>query len=179
MTKHTPHNFTTRRLSTLLRNHLGGDWIISEEKSVELGKTWRPEPDIAVVRGPDDRYRLHDPTDDDIALIVEVADSKLANDIYCLTINPQGQVVVSGRGYIRVLLGGPGKAGRTLDFADAPRDGAMGLFWEKDDLYCVGDGGLAVSERLAGEVLSLPMHAYLDERTQDRIVAAVCHALDG
>ena len=45
--------------------------------------------------------------------------------------------------------------------------------------FPVGDGGLAVSERLAGEVLSLPMHAYLDERAQDRIVAAVCRALDG
>jgi dTDP-4-amino-4,6-dideoxygalactose transaminase len=45
--------------------------------------------------------------------------------------------------------------------------------------YPVGDGGLAVSEQLAGEVLSLPMHAYLDEPTQDRIVAAVRRALDG
>jgi dTDP-4-amino-4,6-dideoxygalactose transaminase len=45
--------------------------------------------------------------------------------------------------------------------------------------FPVGDGGLAVSERLAAEVLSLPMHAYLDERTQDRIVAAVRRALDG
>jgi dTDP-4-amino-4,6-dideoxygalactose transaminase len=45
--------------------------------------------------------------------------------------------------------------------------------------FPIGDGGLAVSERLAAEVLSLPMHAYLDERTQDRIVAAIRRALDG
>ena len=45
--------------------------------------------------------------------------------------------------------------------------------------YPVGDGGLAVTEQLAAEVLSLPMHAYLDEPTQDRIVAAVRRALDG
>ena len=38
-------------------------------------------------------------------------------------------------------------------------------------------GGLPVSERLAEEVISLPMHAYLDEPTQDRIVAAVRQAL--
>ena len=37
--------------------------------------------------------------------------------------------------------------------------------------------GLAVSERLADEVISLPMHAYLDEPTQDRIVDAVRRAL--
>jgi len=41
------------------------------------------------------------------------------------------------------------------------------------------DGGLAISEQLAAEVLSLPMHAYLDEPSQDRIVAALCRALDG
>src|SRR6185437_7394539 len=39
--------------------------------------------------------------------------------------------------------------------------------------YPVGEGGVAVSDRLAGEVISLPMHAYLDEPTQDRIMAAV------
>ena len=43
--------------------------------------------------------------------------------------------------------------------------------------YPVADGGLAVTERLAGEVISLPMHAYLDEPTQDRVVAAVRRAL--
>ena len=39
------------------------------------------------------------------------------------------------------------------------------------------DGGLPVSDRLADEVISLPMHAYLDEPTQDRIVSAVRNAL--
>jgi len=43
--------------------------------------------------------------------------------------------------------------------------------------YPVADGGLAVTEKLAGEVISLPMHAYLDEATQDRIVMAVRAAL--
>jgi dTDP-4-amino-4,6-dideoxygalactose transaminase len=43
--------------------------------------------------------------------------------------------------------------------------------------YPVADGGLPVSERLAEEVVSLPMHAYLDEPTQDRIIDAVQRAL--
>jgi dTDP-4-amino-4,6-dideoxygalactose transaminase len=43
--------------------------------------------------------------------------------------------------------------------------------------YPVAEGGLPVSERLADEVISLPMHAYLDEATQDRIIAAVVRAL--
>ncbi len=76
--------------------------------------------------------------------VVEWADSSLANDIYCLTVGPSGQVVVSGRGYVRQLVDekGAGKATRALDFAEAPRDGAMGLCWDGDDLYCMGDGGL-------------------------------------
>jgi dTDP-4-amino-4,6-dideoxygalactose transaminase len=45
--------------------------------------------------------------------------------------------------------------------------------------YPVAEGGLPVSEQLAEEVISLPMHAYLDEATQDRIVAAVVRALAG
>ena len=43
--------------------------------------------------------------------------------------------------------------------------------------YPVGQGGVAVSERLASEVISLPMHAYLDAPTQDRVVDAVRRAL--
>ena len=43
--------------------------------------------------------------------------------------------------------------------------------------YPVGDGGLAVSDRLAEEVISVPMHAYLEAPTQDRIVAAARRAL--
>jgi dTDP-4-amino-4,6-dideoxygalactose transaminase len=43
--------------------------------------------------------------------------------------------------------------------------------------FPVAEGGAPVSERLAEEVISLPMHAYLDEATQDRIIAAVRRAL--
>jgi dTDP-4-amino-4,6-dideoxygalactose transaminase len=43
--------------------------------------------------------------------------------------------------------------------------------------FPVVDGGVPVSERLADEVISLPMHAYLDPPVQDRIVEAVQRAL--
>jgi dTDP-4-amino-4,6-dideoxygalactose transaminase len=39
--------------------------------------------------------------------------------------------------------------------------------------FPVAEGGLPVSEELSGDVISLPMHAYLDEATQDRIIEAV------
>jgi dTDP-4-amino-4,6-dideoxygalactose transaminase len=43
--------------------------------------------------------------------------------------------------------------------------------------FPVAAGGVSVSERLSQDVISLPMHAYLDEPTQDRIVEAVRDAL--
>jgi dTDP-4-amino-4,6-dideoxygalactose transaminase len=43
--------------------------------------------------------------------------------------------------------------------------------------FPVAEGGVAVSERLSQEVISLPIHAYLDEPTQDRIIKAVRDAL--
>jgi putative heme-binding domain-containing protein len=76
--------------------------------------------------------------------VTEYADSQLANDIYCMTLDPKGRVVVSGRGYIKVLVedAKSGKATRAVEVAAGPRDGAMGLFWEGEWLYFTGDGGL-------------------------------------
>ena len=42
--------------------------------------------------------------------------------------------------------------------------------------YPVAGNGLPVSEQLSAEVVSLPMHAYLDEPTQDRIIKSVLAA---
>jgi dTDP-4-amino-4,6-dideoxygalactose transaminase len=43
--------------------------------------------------------------------------------------------------------------------------------------FPIAEGGAPVSERHAEEVISVPMHAYLDEVTQDRIIEAVRHSL--
>jgi len=45
--------------------------------------------------------------------------------------------------------------------------------------FPLADGGVPVSERLCDEVISLPMHAYLQESVQDRIIGAVRRALAG
>ena len=45
--------------------------------------------------------------------------------------------------------------------------------------FPVADGGLPVSDALAEEVISLPMHAYLERPVQDRIIDAVRRALAG
>lgn len=43
--------------------------------------------------------------------------------------------------------------------------------------FPVADGGLPVSESLSDDVISLPMHAYLDEASQERVIQAVRGAL--
>jgi len=43
--------------------------------------------------------------------------------------------------------------------------------------YPTVEGGLPVSERLSEDVISLPMHAYLDQAAQDRVIKAVRDAL--
>jgi dTDP-4-amino-4,6-dideoxygalactose transaminase len=43
--------------------------------------------------------------------------------------------------------------------------------------YPVVDGGLPICEALSADVISLPVHAYLDEVTQDRVIQAVRDAL--
>ena len=43
--------------------------------------------------------------------------------------------------------------------------------------FPAAEGGLQVSDQLAGEVISLPMHAYLEPAVQDRIIDAVRRTL--
>ena len=43
--------------------------------------------------------------------------------------------------------------------------------------FPLAEGGVPVSDRLAEEVLSLPVHAYLEPPVQDRIIESVRRAL--
>jgi Uma2 family endonuclease len=81
MTKHEPHDYGTTMLARRLRRLLGDvDWVIREEKSVALGQSWRPEPDLVVARGPHERYAGRTPGPADIVLVVEVADASYRRD---------------------------------------------------------------------------------------------------
>lgn len=73
-----------------------------------------------------------------------VADNAIAPDIYTMTIDAAGRVLVAGRGYVRVLVdeNNDGVAERAIDLIDGLKDGPMGLFAEGDSLYVVTDGGL-------------------------------------
>lgn len=72
------------------------------------------------------------------------SDQTLANDVYTMTIDEAGRVLVAGRGYVRVLVDddGDGRADRAIDLIDNLKGGPMGLLAEGDSLYVVVDGGL-------------------------------------
>ncbi len=72
------------------------------------------------------------------------ADDDLAHDIYSMTIDSLGRVVVSGAGYVRILedTDGDGRADAAKQFVDGPQNGAQGMHFYGRDLLCSGDAGL-------------------------------------
>lgn len=71
------------------------------------------------------------------------SDHTLANDIYCMTLDSKGRVVVSSAGWIKTLIddNNDGKADRAELFGKI-NSGAMGLCFDGNDLLAVGDGAL-------------------------------------
>lgn len=54
--------------------------LVQSEQPVHLDTHFEPVPDLAIIRGPDDRYEQRFPDAGDVLLIVEVADSSLRYD---------------------------------------------------------------------------------------------------
>ncbi|MFN0195975.1 MAG: PVC-type heme-binding CxxCH protein [Planctomycetaceae bacterium] len=72
------------------------------------------------------------------------ADETLAHDVYSMTIDAAGRVVISGRGYVHTLLDndGDGRADAVKEFVKGPQTGAQGMYFDGGDLICSGDAGV-------------------------------------
>jgi putative membrane-bound dehydrogenase-like protein len=72
------------------------------------------------------------------------ADDDLAHDIYSMTLDAEGRVVVAGRGYVKTLHddNADGRADRATLFSKVPASGAHGLCFDGPDLLCTGDKAL-------------------------------------
>lgn len=72
------------------------------------------------------------------------ADSNLADNIYAMTLDARGNVVVTSQGYIKTLLdtNGDGVADSANLFATT-QTGGMGLCFDGNDLYFAGDGAFS------------------------------------
>ncbi len=73
--------------------------------------------------------------------VTQYADADLANDIYAMTLDSRGNVVVTGQGYIKTLFDrdGDGRADSATLFAST-QTGGMGMCFDGNDLYFCGDG---------------------------------------
>ena len=71
------------------------------------------------------------------------ADHDLAPDIYAMTLDPRGRVVVTSQGYIKTLLdtNHDGVADQAVTFAK-PASGGMGMCFDGNDLLFYGGGAL-------------------------------------
>ncbi len=72
------------------------------------------------------------------------ADDELAHDIYSMTVDSFGRIVVSGAGYVKILIDQDkdGTADFAHTFVDGPTTGAQGMYFAGRDLLCSGDAGL-------------------------------------
>jgi Uma2 family endonuclease len=80
MTRGDPHDYTLGAIGEELRRLTPEGWIRREDKSLQLGPRSRPQPDVAIVRGPLQQYRKRTPHARETALVVEVSESSYNYD---------------------------------------------------------------------------------------------------
>lgn len=79
MTQLPPHASTVMRLNRYLSRLLQEAWELRSQLPITLSDS-EPEPDFAIVVGPDNRYDKRHPKPSEVALVIEVADSSLLED---------------------------------------------------------------------------------------------------
>src|SRR5262245_53247651 len=79
MPQNPQHAGTITRIERRLRRVLSEDWINRIQSAITTRES-EPEPDIAVVEGPEEKYWQRHPGPEDVALAIEAADSTLESD---------------------------------------------------------------------------------------------------
>jgi dTDP-4-amino-4,6-dideoxygalactose transaminase len=105
---------------------------------------------------------------------------KALADVAIVPRTPPGMSSVWAHYTLRVTGGRRDRLAEALRAQGIPTAIHYRMPLSRQPAYCrfpVAEGGVPVSERLAGEVLSLPMSAYLEETTQDRIVTTIRRSL--
>ena len=92
--------------------------------------------------------------------VTQFSSDELASNIYTMTTDRLGRVVVAGPGYIKFLIDADndGKAESVKLFSKYPKNGAQGMCFDGTDLLCVGDGGgvLRLQDRNQDDVADGP-----------------------
>ncbi len=72
------------------------------------------------------------------------AGDELAHDIYAMTLDHRGRVIVASKGWVKILhdTDGDGKADQATVFSEFPKSGTRGMYFDATGLVLTGDGGV-------------------------------------
>jgi hypothetical protein len=79
MPQDAPHSSTVHRLNKRLLRIVDEEYEVREQLPISTPDS-EPEPDVAIVHGPEERYFDRQPVAGEIELTIEVADSSLEQD---------------------------------------------------------------------------------------------------
>lgn len=79
MPRNPPHEYSLSKAHRLIGSLLRADWYLRNQMAITTFES-EPEPDLAAVLAPEDRYEARHPASADIGLLIEVSDSTLARD---------------------------------------------------------------------------------------------------
>jgi len=79
MPQNPPHRVATRLTQTALERIIPAGWYVDTQAPITLVDS-EPEPDVVVVQGEPRQYLARHPGPQDVALVVEVADTTLLRD---------------------------------------------------------------------------------------------------
>ena len=74
------HALCVNKLNAILNTYINSPDFISVQNPIQLSELSEPEPDIAVIHGPMERFVDHHPRPEDVHLIIEVAETTLDTD---------------------------------------------------------------------------------------------------
>ncbi|MDR3635178.1 MAG: Uma2 family endonuclease [Isosphaeraceae bacterium] len=81
ITKGRPHVIAQSKLTNRMVPLVPIGWHVEQDQPIALGDDTMPEPDLTIIRGTANDYSTAPPSARDIALVVEVSDSSLAEDL--------------------------------------------------------------------------------------------------
>ncbi len=79
MPRNPPHDVAINKAQKVFLGHLSPGWELRVQSAITTENS-EPEPDFAIVPSPPERFLHHHPKPEDIAVVIEVADSSLAHD---------------------------------------------------------------------------------------------------
>ncbi len=127
----SPHFAAVNEFNRALVKAVEDRAIISVQNPVRLNDRTEPEPDVAVLRPRDDRYRQALPGPDDVLLIIEVADSSIDYDrgvkrtLYARHGIPEFWIADLDLARVEVYRTPEPDLGRYTSFSNVDRDGSL------------------------------------------------------